>query len=77
MSLGQQQSIPLGRKASLLARWEEIRVRKGGRKKEQEMAEGRETHLYKELQLPVVQEMDLTSPALCHLGRKKDKGTLV
>lgn len=24
-------------------------------------------HLYKELQLPVVQEMDLTSPPLCHL----------
>lgn len=33
----------------------------------------RETHLYKELQLPVIQEMDLTSPPLCHLQIKKRK----
>lgn len=38
----------------------------------------REAHLYKELQLPVVQEMDLTSPPLCHLRkRQKDNGCLL
>lgn len=31
---------------------------------------GRKTHLDKELQLPVIQEMDLTAPPFCHLGKK-------
>lgn len=39
---------------------------------------GRKTHLDKELQLPVIQEMDLTAPPFCHLGkREKDKKALV
>lgn len=38
---------------------------------------GRKTHLDKELQLPVIQEMDLTAPPFCHLGkRQKDKKAL-
>lgn len=32
----------------------------------------RHTHLHKELQLPVIQEMDLTPPPLCHLWIKNN-----
>lgn len=53
---------------------ERLRGRKvrGGRKNDR-MGGQKMTHLYEELQLPVIQEMDLTSPPLCHLWKRQEK----
>lgn len=52
-------------------------LRKNDKEKEGRRA-GRKTHLDEELQLPVIQEMDLTAPPLCHLKRdKKHKRSFV
>lgn len=69
-------SVPYITSSSLEGTAGDGTVKKQGRmrrKKEEEEPEGK-THLDKELQLPVIQEMDLTAPPFCHLAkRQKDK----